>query len=195
MIPNHTDSFSFAPSVQLVNMGTIQSLIGQDGDTVIAMIEEGRWLRHGFDLSAGRGLRAAYRVARCCLLAWSRKDRCTLSDSDVIAVAIGVERPRLRSAELVIGWQLTRAHVLDLVRAGHLQGTTVDHTLWVDRKSAVQFLTRRRLGGERSKMPQDGLGGDKTPPRDETHRKPAAIGGREALRFGSNPVSSPGGGL
>lgn len=141
-----TGAFNIAASVKLLDVGTVRAVLGRTGDDVIGMIEDGQWLRHAFDLSAGSGHRAAYRVSRCCLLAWTRQAACEWTQAAVVDMAIGVERRRLRGAELVIGWMLTRPHLVDLIASGHLLGENVEHTAWIDRESAISFLNRRAIG-------------------------------------------------
>lgn len=143
-----TGSFDIAPSVKLLDMGAIRAVLGQPGDAIIALIEEGKWLAHSFDISAGIGQRKAYRVSRCCLLSWTRKEPCNWTHGMVVEMAVGSGRRRLRAAELVIGWMLTRPHLQDLLDAGCLRGETEadTHTTWILPDSAVAFLNKRAIG-------------------------------------------------
>ena len=133
-----------------MDVSTARAIIGRPAEDVHAMVEEGRWLRWAFDVSAGGGKMRCIRIWRGSLLAWSSKQEDAATLAEVLDAVLLVKRPRLRASELVVGWQLSRPHVLDLVRDGQLQGETVEHTTWISRESAAEFLKKRVTGGSPS---------------------------------------------
>ena len=143
-----TGTFQLHPLVTLVDLATARAVIGRPGEDVLAMVEEGRWLRWAFDVSAGGGQIRCIRIWRGSLLAWQTKEQDSATLDQVIESVVCLKRPRLRTAELVVGWQMTRPHVLALVRSGELHGEVKNHTSWIDRASAVEFLRRRAVGAE-----------------------------------------------
>lgn len=135
------------PRITLLTVATAAAACGRDSSGVIELCESG-WLRHSFDVSAGAGTRRALRIYRGSLIAFQRKEKDGTPLADVINQVVGVNRPRLRAAELVIAWSITRPHLIALLRTGDLAGATQDHTAWIERVSIVEFLKRRAVGGE-----------------------------------------------
>jgi hypothetical protein len=133
------------PRVTLLTVPTVAAAIGRDNEGVAALCESG-WLLHTFDISAGYGARRALRIFRGSVIAFQLGERDHSTTAEAIAQIIGEGTRRLRAGELVLSWSITRPHIFDLLRAGALTGRTEDHTTWIDRPSAVEFLTARASG-------------------------------------------------
>ena len=85
-------TFHLSPHVQLVDVSTARAIIGRPSDEVIALVEEGRWLRWAFDVSAGGGQKRCIRIWRGSLLAWSSKQEDAATLAEVLDAVLLVKR-------------------------------------------------------------------------------------------------------
>ena len=140
------DAFTLAPHVQLVDVNTARAIIGRSADTVLEMIEEGRWIKYAFAISAGSRKLRCIRIFRGCLQAWTRKTEHRAELGEVLDAILTTNRPRLRASELVERWSCGHDLLNHLVRGRQLTGAITGHALWIRRQSAARFLEARLIG-------------------------------------------------
>lgn len=148
-----------ASEVSLVPLITVGALLGLHTDGVHELIDQGEW-PWVFDLRAGRGAVRELRVWRGCLQqpapqgagsgergAKQRGAGLPAPGSElpaVVADVIGTTTGDVRGAALETRWQVSNQTLRRLLKAGEIRGRINGHTLWLERASLAEFLTRRR---------------------------------------------------
>jgi hypothetical protein len=130
-----------ASNVKLVGMDTARSVLGQDAETIAALVDSGE-LPFAFDLAVNP--KCERRELRFWHGAFASQPS-ALNSQQVLDDICPASRERWRAAELEDRWVVSNQHVLRLILAKELRGEKTGHTWWVWGASARGFLQRRKL--------------------------------------------------
>lgn len=124
----------------LVDVNVAAHELGLHHEEVVEMAECGE-LRWVFDVSVHAN---RIRELRFWVGELMRRDARSMDEAEVLAAVVGhPTEVRLRGSTVCDVLMLRRPTVHDLMAAHELSGEVVGKTLWVDRRSLVDFLRRR----------------------------------------------------